>query len=203
MNNSLDVLKWCLGLLLALAMACGGGGSSSSGGGTSIPVAPAFTIQPTSQTVAVGQTATFTVVATGTPPLSYQWYQSIGNSTSQWNAIPSATSNNYTTPVTILSNSGSNFEVYIENAAGNAFSDMATLTVNAEPVINSFTAYPTMIPRGSPATLSWWCSPEPHRPEHRPGRRYGDRDKQNGLSHDHHHIHAHGSAQQAWKQCPS
>jgi hypothetical protein len=158
MNNTFGRSGWCLGLLLALAMACGDGGSSSSGGGTSIPVAPAFTIQPTSQTVAVGQTATFTVVATGTPPLSYQWYQSIGNSTSQWNAIPSATSNNYTTPVTILSNSGSNFEVYIENAAGNAFSDMATLTVNAEPVINSFTAYPTMIPRGSPATLSWSVS---------------------------------------------
>jgi len=36
-------------------------------------VAPSITTQPGSQTVTVGQTATFTVVATGTPPLSYQW----------------------------------------------------------------------------------------------------------------------------------
>ena len=143
------------GLLLALAMACGGDGGGSSTPGA---VGPTITTQPVSQTVAVGQTTTFTVVVTGTPPLSYQWYQSVGNSTSQWNAIPSATSNSYTTPATTLLNSGSNFEVYIENAAGNTFSDMATLTVNAQPVINSFTAYPTVVPMGSPATLSWSVS---------------------------------------------
>src|SRR4029077_9586998 len=37
------------------------------------PVAPTITTQPVSQTVTAGQTATFTVVATGTAPLSYQW----------------------------------------------------------------------------------------------------------------------------------
>src|SRR5205085_2023909 len=36
-------------------------------------VAPSITTQPSNQTVTVGQTAAFTVVATGTAPLSYQW----------------------------------------------------------------------------------------------------------------------------------
>src|SRR5205807_3424024 len=36
-------------------------------------VAPTITTQPASQTVSTGQRATFTVTATGTAPLSYQW----------------------------------------------------------------------------------------------------------------------------------
>src|SRR5207253_10412460 len=36
-------------------------------------VAPSITTRPASQTVTVGQTATFSVVATGTAPLSYRW----------------------------------------------------------------------------------------------------------------------------------
>ncbi len=39
----------------------------------SAPVAPTITTQPANQTVAAGQTATFSVVATGTAPLTYQW----------------------------------------------------------------------------------------------------------------------------------
>src|SRR5207245_1542344 len=37
------------------------------------PVAPSILTQPSSQTVTAGQTASFTVAATGTAPLSYQW----------------------------------------------------------------------------------------------------------------------------------
>src|SRR5205085_7228168 len=40
---------------------------------TSVMVAPTITTQPASQTVSAGQTATFTVTAAGTAPLSYQW----------------------------------------------------------------------------------------------------------------------------------
>src|SRR5205823_7955964 len=36
-------------------------------------VAPTITTQPANQTVTTGQTATFTVVAAGTAPLTYQW----------------------------------------------------------------------------------------------------------------------------------
>jgi hypothetical protein len=50
---------------------CGGGGPSSSvDSGTEGAVT--ITMQPASQTIATGQTATFTVVAAGTAPLTYQ-----------------------------------------------------------------------------------------------------------------------------------
>jgi hypothetical protein len=86
--------------------------------------APTITTQPANQTVTAGQTATFSVVATGTASLSYQWQQ---NGT----AIPGAASNSYTTPATASANSGEQFSVTITNAAGNITSSMATLTVNA------------------------------------------------------------------------
>jgi len=37
------------------------------------PTAPTITTSPANQTVMMGQPATFSVAATGTPPLSYQW----------------------------------------------------------------------------------------------------------------------------------
>src|SRR5882762_8500415 len=40
---------------------------------TAAAVAPSITTQPANQTVTAGQTAIFTVVATGTAPLAYQW----------------------------------------------------------------------------------------------------------------------------------
>ena len=43
------------------------------GGKCTGPAAPQIITQPTNQTVFVGQTASFSVLASGTPPLSYQW----------------------------------------------------------------------------------------------------------------------------------
>src|SRR2546428_11070783 len=63
------------------------------------PVAPAITTQPANQTVTAGQTATFTGVATGTAPLSYQWQEKGGNPAG-------ATAGRYTTPATTTSDSG-------------------------------------------------------------------------------------------------
>src|SRR5271165_3281505 len=71
--------------------------------------APSILTQPANQTVAVGQTATFTVTATGTTPLSYQWQKGA-------TAISGATSDSYTTPVTTSADSGSQFSVVVTNA---------------------------------------------------------------------------------------
>ena len=87
-------------------------------------VAPTITTQPANQNVTVGQTATFTVAATGTGPMSYQWQKS-GVS------IGGATSSSYTTPATTAANSGSTYAVLVSNSAGGATSNAATLTVNA------------------------------------------------------------------------
>jgi hypothetical protein len=87
-------------------------------------VAPTITTQPANQTVTAGQTATFSVVATGTAPLSYQWQKSGVN-------ITGANSASYTTPATATADNGSTFDVVVSNSAGSATSNTATLTVNA------------------------------------------------------------------------
>jgi len=96
------------------------------------PVAPTITQQPSDKTVSTGQTATFTVVATGTAPLSYQWVKGTTN-------ITNATSASYTTPATTLGDSGSQFSVAVTNTAGNATSNAATLTVTAASSVDVLT----------------------------------------------------------------
>jgi len=125
-------LSGAVGMLLA---SCGGGM------GTSMKAsAPAITTQPANQRVGAGQTATFSVVATGTPPLSYQWQK--GTS-----AIAGATSTTYTTPPTGLSDSGSTFRVVVSNSAGTATSAAATLTVNSVSATTDVLTYHNDIAR--------------------------------------------------------
>src|SRR5208282_1176294 len=98
-------------------------------------VAPTITTQPVNQTVTAGQTATFTVAAAGTAPLSYQWQKSGVN-------IAGATAASYTTPVTTTGNSGSTFDVVVSNTAGTVTSAAATLTVTAAAVAPTITTQP-------------------------------------------------------------
>ena len=102
---------------------------------TQPPVAPSITTQPASQTVTAGQTASFSVVATGTAPLAYQWRKNNA-------AISSATSASYTTPATTSSDNGAQFTVVVSNSAGSVTSNAATLTVNAAAVAPSITTQP-------------------------------------------------------------
>src|SRR5205085_1613223 len=99
------------------------------------PVAPAITTQPANQMVTAGQTATFTVTATGTAPVSFQW-QSNGT------AIGGATADSYTTPATTAADDGEQFTVVVSNAAGSVTSSAAALTVNAAPVAPTITTQP-------------------------------------------------------------
>ena len=82
---------------------------------------PAITTQPQSQSVLAGQTATFSVAATGTPPLNYQWFFSGTN-------IAGATTNPFTLANVQLTNAG-NYSVVITNIAGSVTSSAASLTV--------------------------------------------------------------------------
>src|ERR1019366_771604 len=104
---------------------------------TAAPVAPSITTQPASQTVTVGQTAIFSVTATGTAILTYQWKK---NGT----PISAATSASYTTPATSASDNGALFTVTVTNATGNVTSNAATLTVNVPPVITTQPASQTV-----------------------------------------------------------
>jgi Immunoglobulin domain/Immunoglobulin I-set domain len=102
---------------------------------TAAPVAPSITTQPENQTVTAGQTASFSVVASGTAPLSYQWQKN-------GSAISGATSSTYTTPATSTSDNGSQFKVVVTNSVGSTPSNAATLTVTAAPVAPSITTQP-------------------------------------------------------------
>jgi hypothetical protein len=127
-ETTMTFLQKCLSTttflpLLAL-LACGGGG----GGSTPPPSAsaPSISAQPASQTVQAGTTATFTVTATGTAPLSYQWNKGA-------TAIAGATNPSYTTPATVAADSGSSFTVTVSNATGAITSSAAVLTVQSAP----------------------------------------------------------------------
>jgi len=113
------------------------------------PGTPSIIGQPISQSVTAGQTATFSVSATGTAPLSYQWRK---NGT----AISGATSSSYTTPATTNSDNGAQFVVTVSNSVGTATSNAATLTVTAAPVAPSITSQPTSqsVTAGQTATFS-------------------------------------------------
>ena len=108
--------------------------------------APSITTQPASQTVTLGTKATFSVVASGTAPLTYQWSK---NGT----AITGATAASYTTPATVSTDSGSTFSVKVKNLAGTKTSNSAPLTVNLPPTISTQPASKSVV-LGSTASFT-------------------------------------------------
>ena len=101
---------------------------TTTGNGT-LKIAPTITTQPQDVEVKENETATFTVVTSGTEPLSYQWQQSTDNGNS-WTNIDSATSDTYTTGKTTMDMSGTQYRCVVSNSAGSVTSNVATLTVN-------------------------------------------------------------------------
>lgn len=89
---------------------------------SSTGTAPVITQQPSSRTVQVGQTATFTVTATGTTPLNYQWRKNGA-------PISGATSGSYTTPPATTADNGALFSCVVSNSYGSVTSSSATLVV--------------------------------------------------------------------------
>ena len=142
-----NIAGFAFGLVLALVLwGCIGTivpPSSSKG------TAPAFTLQPASQSVIVGQSATFSVMATGTAPLSYQWQKNNSN-------ITGANSASYTTPATVSGDNGATFRVVVSNSVGSATSNSAALAVNQSAVGPSITTQPAnqSVNAGQTATFS-------------------------------------------------
>jgi hypothetical protein len=85
------------------------------------PIGPIITTQPTNQTAFVGETATFSVTASGTSPLSYQWSFDTTN-------ILGATNVTLTLTNVQFSQAG-NYAVLVTNVAGTVLSSNAALTV--------------------------------------------------------------------------
>jgi len=91
--------------------------------------APTITSQPSASSVAVGSAASFSIVAGGTAPLSYQWRK-------DGVAISGATSSTYTIASTKTSDAGS-YTVVVTNSAGSVTSNSTVLTVRALPRLYS------------------------------------------------------------------
>jgi Immunoglobulin domain/Immunoglobulin I-set domain len=134
------------GSVFTVTVTNGGGSVTSNPATLTVNTAPLIVTQPANQTVSAGQTATFSVTASGTAPLTYQWYKG-------GVAIGGATSNTYTTPPTVLGDSGSLFTVIVTNGSGTATGGPATLTVNTAPIITSQPANQT-VNAGQTATFS-------------------------------------------------
>jgi formylglycine-generating enzyme required for sulfatase activity len=133
---------------MLLAAGCDRGGEG--------PSAPVIITQPSSVSVAAGQRATFTVTASGTGPLSYQW-QSF--QTGSWVDIPKAVASTYTTPATAAGDFGSQFRCIVSNMAGSATSIAATLMIGARYMVIDLSSgtvavnYPIACSDSAPADL--------------------------------------------------
>jgi hypothetical protein len=89
---------------------------------TPTPSPPTILKQPKNAKIHVRQTATFSVFATGTAPLTYQWKK---NNTK----INGATSSYYVTPPATQQDNHSVFTVTVSNTEGSVLSNPARLTV--------------------------------------------------------------------------
>ena len=106
---------------------------------------PTVLTQPQSVSVFEGQTATFSVDATGAGPITYQWRR---NGT----PIAGATSSTYTTAaLTVAADNGATYSVLITNGIGSTTSAAATLAVSPQP-----TAVPPTGGGGGGGTTPLW-----------------------------------------------
>ncbi len=130
--------------------------TSSAATLTVVPAAAiAITTQPANQTAYVGQTATYSVVATGSPTLTYQWRKGTTD-------IAGATSSSYGTPVLTAADSGSTYSVIVANPVNSVTSSSATLTVNpAVPPIITQQPISLTVLANDPATFSVAVSGSP------------------------------------------
>ena len=115
----------CTGFFLAVTISTV---SCSSPQIASVPTppaqAPTIVTEPANQSVPMGLSATFSVAASGTGSLTYQWARNGA-------PISGATSDVYTTPATTFADAGESFTVTVTNTGGSVTSSAAALAVTA------------------------------------------------------------------------
>jgi hypothetical protein len=117
-----------------VSVACNGGSSTNSAAATlTVNCSTAGVTNPQNQTVVAGQTATFSVVGSGSHP-TYQWATNNENSggSGGWFDIIGATNSSYTTPPEVVGDYGLEFQCTVSVAcdSSTAISQLATLKVN-------------------------------------------------------------------------
>ena len=111
------------------------GAVTSSTATLTVLVPPSILTQPAGQTVTAGESASFTVVASGTATLGYRWRKN-------GSFITGANGATHTLPATVTTDSAS-YSVVVTNSVGSITSSVATLTVNPAPVAPSIITQPT------------------------------------------------------------
>lgn len=113
------------------------------------PVTPFITQQPLDQTVFQGYPASFSAVAVGSPPLTYQWRHGSA-------ILPTGTNATLLLPNAQVSDAGS-YVVQVANLAGVTNSRAAILTVNPPPPVLLVLGLhaPTNLSAGQPVPISW------------------------------------------------
>ena len=134
------------------------GSASSNPVILTVNVPPGITSQPQNIAVTAGQSATFSVVATGSPVPTYQWRKDGAT-------LSAATNASLTVSGTQPGDAGS-YDVIVTNVVGSLTSTSATLTVNIPPaiaqhpvgitVVAGQLANFTVVGTGSPAPTYQW-----------------------------------------------
>jgi hypothetical protein len=120
------------------------GGTGYQTGLFFVTTLPTLSTHPSSLTRNVGASASFTVAANGSAPLSYQWRKGGQN-------IANATGTTYTIP-SVQSGDAANYDVVVSNSAGSATSNPASLTVVVPPSISAHPVGQTAL-QGTPVNF--------------------------------------------------
>lgn len=99
--------------------------------------APEITVQPHNLMATTNELAFFSVTATGSPTLTYQWQVCTSARRNIWTDILGATDSVYTTPQATLKMNGYLYRVVVTNSVNSVTSDAATLTVYSAPTSSS------------------------------------------------------------------
>ena len=111
------------------------GSITSSAAALAVFTLPAITGQPTNCTAIIGTNATFAVTATGSGPLSFQWFKD-GVALAAGGKVAGATTNVLKLSALTTADAG-NYSVTVGNAVGSATSKSATLTLLVPPAITA------------------------------------------------------------------
>jgi para-nitrobenzyl esterase len=125
------------GLQLRVKASNAAGTATSATATLSVVSPPVIGLDPTDQTVTLGQKASFTASAAGHPAPAFHWQSSPDGSV--WADVAGATASIYQTPATSSQDDGTRFRLKATNAAGTATSQAAKLTVL--PATNVSTQY--------------------------------------------------------------
>lgn len=106
---------------------------------------PAFTTEPRPMLVRTGETASFTVVATGAPAPTLAWQSRPANSAGAWTDVAGATAATFTTPPLATSDNGRQYRVVATNALGSTASVPVTASVSEVDVAPTITTQPASL----------------------------------------------------------